>query len=60
MEKGAANTPFNLKSAAVVACVPEAYTGLDDDLRPGAEVQRSDFLSKVRVPQDKFYIEFSK
>lgn len=60
LDKGVKSTPYNLKAADAVACVPESYTGLDDALKPGGEIQKSEFLAKVKVPQDKFYIEFQR
>lgn len=58
VEKGLKNRPINLRFVDAVACVPESYSGFDDFLKPGAEIQKTDFLNKAKAPQDKFYIEF--
>lgn len=60
VERGVKNRPVNLKFVDAVACVPESFTGFDDFILPGAELQKSDFLAKAKLPQDKFYIEFNR
>lgn len=59
MHKGPKGKPINLKHAEAVAIVPEAYTGFDQHLNPKSEMDKTEFLAKAKVPQDKAYLSFT-
>lgn len=58
VQKGLNNRPVKLKYVEAVACVPESYAGLDAAFKRLAMMERQEFATKAKTPQDYAYTEF--